>query len=56
MYKLLIADDEPNIREGLSYLDWAEFNISVAATVENGRAAYEYIKNNEVHILLTDIK
>ena len=30
MYKLLIADDEPNIREGLSYLDWAEFNISVA--------------------------
>lgn len=56
MYKLLIADDEPNIREGLSYLRWNEFNISVAATVENGLAAYEYIKNNEVHILLTDIK
>lgn len=56
MYKLLIADDEPNIREGLSYLDWNSVNISVAATVENGRAAYDYITNNEVHILLTDIK
>lgn len=57
MYKLLIADDEPNIREGLSYLNWNSFNITVAATVENGLAAYEYIhQNNEVHILLTDIK
>lgn len=56
MYKLLIADDEPNIREGLSYLDWKKFNITVASTAKNGLEAYDYIKNNEVNILLTDIK
>ena len=56
MYKLLIADDEPVIRSGISYLDWASLQIEVAASVENGQDAYDFILNNEVDIVLTDVK
>lgn len=56
MHKLLIADDEPNIRMGISYLDWSSLNIEVVASVENGLDAYNYIQENDVDILLTDVK
>lgn len=56
MYKLLIADDEPGIREGLLYLNWSEFDISVVKTVTNGIEALDFISNNPIDILITDIK
>lgn len=56
MCKLLIADDEPAIRNGLARLNWAALNIEVAATVENGLAAIEYLKENDIDIVVTDIK
>lgn len=56
MYKLLIVDDEPGIRNGLTHLNWDTFDIEVATSVENGLAALEYLKSNDVDIVLTDIK
>ena len=56
MYKLLIVDDEPNIRDGITHLNWNSLNIEVASTAENGMVAYEYLKNHNVDLLLTDVK
>ena len=56
MYNLLIVDDIENSRIGLSNLNWEQFNIKVCAHVCNGLAALDYIKNNQVHIVLSDVK
>lgn len=56
MYKVLIVDDEPFIREGIAQLPWNMLNIKVTATAANGMEAYEYLKNNEIDLLLTDVK
>lgn len=57
MYKILIADDEQTIREGLrDCFEWEKFNIEVVACVSNGREAYTAIKNLSPDIILTDIK
>ena len=36
-YKLLIADDEPLIRQGISSLDWGKIGITVCAVANNGK-------------------
>ncbi|NQX69189.1 response regulator [Paenibacillus alba] len=42
MWKLLIADDEPRIRNGLrKTLPWSEMGIEVVAEAENGKEALE---------------
>lgn len=56
VYKLLIADDEPSIRIGLTHLDWESLRIQIVAAVGNGQDAYNYILQNEVDIVLTDVK
>ena len=56
MYKLLIADDEPVIRQGLLSIDWESIGVSVIAEVDNGVDAVELIQSEFVDILLTDIK
>lgn len=56
MYKVLIVDDEPFIREGIAQLPWEMLNIKVTATAANGMEAYKYLKNNEIDLLLTDVK
>ena len=45
MYKMLIADDEPFIIEGLKQiLNWQEYSIEIVATASNGVEALELIK------------
>ena len=57
MYKLLIVDDEPFIREGLSKLIcWDELGLEVAALASNGEDALLYLVHEKVDILITDIK
>lgn len=56
MYKLFIADDEYEIRHGLSsYFPWHEVGFEVVGTAENGTEALEYIAGNPVDVLLCDI-
>jgi Response regulator containing CheY-like receiver domain and AraC-type DNA-binding domain len=57
MYKVIIADDERNIREGLADLiNWTTLGFEVVARLEDGREALEYIDKMPVDVVLTDIK
>lgn len=56
MLKLLIADDETLIREGLASLEWEEHGLEVVATAENGEEALELAKRHRPDIIMTDIR
>src|SRR5512138_1019041 len=57
MIKLLIADDEQIILDGISEsIDWNSYGIKVAGTATNGVDALEMARNQCVDILVTDIK
>lgn len=56
MYKLLIADDEYEIRNGLfKYFPWNEVGFEVVGQVANGKQAIDYIHGHPVDIILCDI-
>lgn len=56
MYRLLIADDEYEIRNGLSnYFPWNEIGFTVSGVVENGMQVLDFIDHNEVDVILCDI-
>lgn len=54
--KLLIVDDEKLIREGLKIILSIFEDIEVVGTAENGYKALEFCKNNDVDIVLMDIR
>lgn len=57
MYKLLIVDDEAEIRDGLfHYFPWKQLGYEIAALLENGRQALEYLEQKPVDVMLCDIK
>jgi two-component system, response regulator YesN len=57
LYKLLIVDDEYEIRIGLSnYFPWNDMGFEVVGQAENGKSALEFITKNDVDIILCDIK
>ncbi|KQO16572.1 response regulator transcription factor [Paenibacillus sp. Leaf72] len=57
MYKLLIADDEIEIRNGLSqYIPWDHIGFEVVGQAANGLHALEYMAEKPVDVLLCDIK
>jgi YesN/AraC family two-component response regulator len=57
MYKLIIIDDEKEIREGLkNFFPWATLDFEVIDSFSNGRNALDFIAENPVDIVLTDIR
>jgi len=57
MLKLLMVDDEPFITQGLSKLiDWEKEGYEIVKMADNGSEAYDYIKNNPVDLVISDIK
>ena len=57
MFRILIADDETAVRNGMKHLlNWKKFGFSVAATAENGLVAYELQKKNQYDLIITDLK
>ena len=57
MYQLLIVDDEESIRTGLAECyPWQEMGFSVPVTFADGRHALDYIRENPVHAVLSDIR
>ena len=56
MYRIVIADDERMIREGLAAISWKENGIEVVGIVKNGIEAQELIDSTEFDVLLTDIR
>ena len=56
MYRVLIVEDEPLVRRGLvSLIDFAQFDMVLVGQADNGRKAWEFLAQQEVDILLTDI-
>lgn len=57
MYRVVIADDEDIIREGLkTFVDWNRLGYSVAGEAGDGNKAYELVREIDPHLVLTDIK
>ena len=57
MKRVLIVDDESIVRVALrSLIDWEKHGYMVVRDCMGGRQAVEYIKENPVELLITDMK
>ena len=57
MYKVLIADDEVSVVEGLlEAIDWQAMNMEVVACVSNGREVLAEIEQHIVDVAILDIR
>lgn len=57
MYKVVIADDEQMIRDGLKSLSlWEELGFEVIHTCSDGDELIEYLEYMPVDVVLTDIR
>ncbi|MBD2871271.1 response regulator [Paenibacillus arenilitoris] len=54
--KVIIADDNSFVREGMKIILGTFPEFEVLATVEDGRAAVEFCRSNEVDVALLDIQ
>lgn len=56
MYKVMIVDDEINIRERIATkLPWEEMGFEVAASVGSGEQAWQTVKRLQPDAVLMDI-
>ncbi|MFB9277335.1 helix-turn-helix domain-containing protein [Cohnella cellulosilytica] len=56
-YKVMIADDEPIIRDGLkSFIDWSSLGCEIVAIADNGLQARSLLNTLPVDIVLADIR
>lgn len=57
MYKVLLVDDERIIRDGIAaIIDWENHGFFLMNAAQNGVEAFEMIKRDPPHIVITDIK
>ncbi len=57
MFKVIICDDEVLARKKLqSSINWEKLDFEVVAMFKDGEEAFEYLKENPVDVVLTDIK
>ena len=55
-YRVLLADDEAEIRQGISRkIDWAAQGFVLAGEAENGAEALELAEQIRPDVVLTDI-
>lgn len=57
MYRIILVDDEPQIRHGLSNLIiWDELGIELVGEASNGEEALALIENEKPHLAIVDIQ
>ncbi|RDY29131.1 DNA-binding response regulator [Romboutsia weinsteinii] len=56
MIKLLIVDDDVLIRESLKIIIGIDEDIEVVNTLENGKECIDYISENQVDVILLDMR
>ncbi|MBQ8588411.1 MAG: response regulator [Clostridia bacterium] len=57
LYRLIIADDERQIREGLStVVDWKTLGFEVVGVFSDGTDVISFLDNNMADVVLTDIR
>lgn len=56
MYRILLVDDEILVRDAIrENIDWEGLDCELAGDCQNGQEAAEFVKKNQVDIVLTDI-
>lgn len=56
MYKVILVDDEILVREAIGEnVDWESLGYTLVQDCQNGKEAMEYLEENEVDLVLTDI-
>lgn len=57
MYKLILVDDEEDVREGVvREIDWEAIGFEVIEKAENGREALEMVERLQPDVVVTDIQ
>ncbi len=57
MYRLIIVDDEAAIRRGMcNYIPWNDMGFEVVADLEDGKETIEYLQDNDVDVIISDIE
>lgn len=57
MYKLLVVDDEPTVRNGLrNYMNWEKYGIEFSGEADDGDTALEAVERLMPDIVLTDVR
>ncbi|REE69693.1 two-component system response regulator YesN [Paenibacillus taihuensis] len=57
MYKVLLADDEPLVLEGLQIMvNWEKWGFQIDRMCRNGEEAIEHIRQNPPDLVVTDIR
>ncbi len=56
MYRLMIVDDEEEIRSGLCAFHWADYGFQVCVALSDGQEALDYVLTHPVDVALCDIK
>lgn len=57
MYKVIVVDDESEIREGIiKRIKWQELGFEVVASAENGIEALELVEQHQPDVLISDIR
>ncbi|WP_195617614.1 response regulator [Clostridium paraputrificum] len=57
LYKVLIVDDEEEIRHGIiKKIDWEKYGFTVVGDAENGKDAIDKVEKFQPDIIMTDIK
>ena len=55
--RVLLVDDEPFILQGLSVLiDWRAEGFEIVKMASNGKEALDYLKENQVDLIIADIR
>ena len=56
-YKVMLVEDEQIIREGFeTFVDWDGLGFEIVASLSDGREALQYLENNTVDLIITDIE
>ena len=57
MYKLILVDDEEEVRKGIvQKINWQQYGFDLVGQAENGREALEIAEKFTPDIVITDIK
>ena len=56
-YKVMLVEDEQIIREGFeTFVDWSGLGFEISASLSDGREALQYLENNLVDLIISDIE
>lgn len=57
LMKVMLVDDEPFILQGLSVIiDWEKEGYEIVKKASDGQEALDYLKENDVDLIITDIR